>query len=103
MNLENEKRFYIDFNSIRMCYPYEVSKKVSNFGVLNEYKDKKYTLKEINDIIATLITKTPYVANSMSLHVNIMNGLGYHYILDINNYNYGKQVQTEEKEIHFLY
>lgn len=103
--VNNEKRFFIDFNSIRFCYPCEVSKKVSNLGVLEQYRDKKYTLKEMNEIIASLIIKTPYISNSMFIHINIMNGGAYHYILDIKNYEYGNQERFDDVavDIEFLY
>ncbi len=103
MNLEDEKRFYIDFGSIRMCYPSEVSKKISNFGVLEQYKDKKYNMKDINEIIAELIMKNPYISNSMFIHINVMSGMGYHYILDIKNYKYKEQKRMENEEISFLF
>lgn len=104
MDFYNEKRFYIDFKSIRMCYPSEVSKVVTNFGVLEQYKDKKYTMKEINEIIANLIMKNPYISNSMSIKINILNGMGYHHILDIKNYDYKNQSRDKGfKEIGFLY
>lgn len=103
MNIENQKRFYIDFNTIKMIYPFEVSKKVTHFGVLEPYRDQKYTLKEINAIIADLIQKTPYIEGSMRIHMSVKNGMGYHYILDINNYRYDEQKRSEQKEIQFLY
>lgn len=99
----NEKRFYIDFNYMTMVYPCEISRRITNFGVLGQYKDKKYTLKEINKIIAELIIKMPFISNSMSIHICIKNGAGYHYILDIQNYNYNNQERTDEMEIKFLY
>jgi len=102
MNIENEKRFYIDFNTIKMIYPREVSKKVTNFGVLEQYRDKKYTMKEINEIIAELITKRPFISNSMSIHINVM-GIGYHHMLDIKNYNYDKQNRIDNAKVEFLY
>ena len=102
MTIENEKRFYIDFNTIKMLYPKEVSKPVTNFGVLEKYKDKKYTMKEINEIIAELVVKRPFISNSMNIHINVM-GIGYHHMLDIKNYNYDKQKRTDVEEVGFLY
>jgi hypothetical protein len=85
-----------------MCYPYEISKRINDFGVLEQYKDKKYTMAEINQIVADLIMKNPYISNSMFIKICVMSGMGYHHILDIKNYNYSKQERTD-KEVRFQY
>lgn len=101
--MNNEKKFYIDCNAVKMCYPHGVSKRVDNLGVLERYKDKKYTLKEINEIIAELIVKNPYISNSMFIKISVSSNLGYHHMLNIRNYEYGKQKQVENPEIGYLY
>lgn len=99
----NDRKFYINFNYITMNYPSEVSKLVNNFGVLEQYKDKKYTLKEINNIIAELVVKTPYINNSMQIKLSVMNGGAYHHTLVFKNYEYNNQNRSENTEIGFLY
>lgn len=74
---------------------------MKNFGVLEEYRDKKYTLKEMNEIIAGLIIKQPFVTGSMNLKIAIYNGMGYHHILDFKNYFYKEEGRTENEEISF--
>lgn len=101
--MNTEKKFYIDCKHVKMCYPRNVSERVDNLGVLEQYKDQKYTLKEINEIIADLIIKSPYISNSMYLKISVSSNLGYHHILNIRNYEYDKQKQVENPEIGYLY
>lgn len=98
-----EKRlFYIDFKNIKYIYPREISKRVENFGVLEKYKDKKYTLDEINQIVAELVIRMPFISHSMDIQINIM-GIGYHHMLRIKNYEYNSQKRTSLDEgIRFL-
>lgn len=103
MNQAQERLFYIDFKTIRMCYPREVSEYVVDYGVLKQYKDKKYTLKEINEIAAELIVKMPYISNSMHIKINIMSNRSYHHMLVINNYDYDKQEREKDSRIKYLY
>ena len=39
-------KYYIEVNSITYCYPYEVDKKVTDYGVLNKYIGKEFSRKE---------------------------------------------------------
>ena len=103
MVLQKDRHFYIDFQTIRMIYPNQVSKCVEDYGVLNRYKDKKYTLKGINEIAAELIMKMPYINNSMDIKINIMSNRGYHHMLVIKNYDYNKQSREEAPMIKFLH
>ena len=103
MNQAQERLFYIDFRTIRMIYPRQVSTYVEDYGILEQYKDKKYTLKEINEIVADLVTKTPYINNSMDIKINIMSNRGYHHMLVIRNYDYDKQEREKDPRIKFLY
>lgn len=98
---EEKKRFYIDTKSVKYCYPRSVSRFVEDLGVLEEYKDKKYTLDEINQIIADLIIRQPYMKGSMSIKISISSNLGYHHILDFKNYWYDEQEPSNDKSIHF--
>jgi hypothetical protein len=104
MNIHNDRVFYIDFDSIRMCYPYEVSKRVAGgFGKLEEYRDKKYTMMEMNRIIAELIQNPPYIPESMDLTICVLRGRAYHHILSFKNYDYKNQTREESPTIKFLY
>lgn len=99
----NDKNFYINFNHITRTYPKEISKVVNNFGVLEKYRDKKYTLKEVNEIISQLIVKTPFILGSMEIKMDIMSNCGYHHILVFKNYEYHSQNRTDKEEIKFLF
>ena len=101
MNL-NDKKFYINLNTIKMCYPSSISTKVKKYGVLSKYENKKYTLHEINAIVAELIVKQPFISNSMVLEINIMNAGSYHHILNIKNYEYKDQKREKAPEIKFM-
>lgn len=102
--MEDKKVFYIDLKTVRAIYPCDISRVVKNLGVLEKYRDKKYTLKEINEIVAELVTKVPYIPHSMNIHINVMgNGYGYHHMLDIKNYNFKGQERLDNPEIKFYY
>ena len=104
MDFHNDKIFYIDFDSIRTCYPYDVSRSVkSNLGELEKHRDKKYTMLEMNRIIARLIQNPPYVSGSMDIKICVMRGRAYHHILDFKNYDYKNQTREENPTIKFLY
>ena len=98
----NDKRFYINLKTTKMCYPSSIRTSVKNYGVLSKYENKKYTLHEINAIVAELIIKQPFISNSMFLEIYIMNGGGYHHILNISNYEYKNQKREKAPEIKFL-
>lgn len=99
----NDKKFYINLNTIKKCYPSSMSTSVKNYGVLSKYENKKYTLHEINAIVAELIIKQPFISNSMSLEISIMNAGGFHHILNIKNYEYKDQKREKSPEIKFMY
>lgn len=99
---DDKRLFYIDFDNIKRLYPSEISQRVKRFGVLDQYKDKKYTLKEINAIVAELVTKVPYIPGAMSLKLNVI-GVGYHHMLVFKNYDYKEQDRGEQPEVQFLY
>lgn len=92
-------KYFIDCDHITICYPYETTQKLKYIGVLEQYRGKKYSLKEINVIIADLIIKTPYVDNAMGLEIHVLwtekNVTGYHHLLSFKNYWYEKQKRTE--------
>ena len=102
MNI-NDKKFYIDLSSIKMCYPSAISTGVKKYGVLSKYENKKYTLHEMNAIVAELIVKQPFISNSMVLEINIMNAGSYHHMLNIKNYEYKNQKREKAPEIKFMY
>lgn len=99
---DDTRIFYIDFSTIRITYPSDISRNINRFGVLDQYKDKKYTLKEINAIVAELVTKVPYIPGAMSLKLNVI-GVGYHHMLVFKNYDYKEQDRGEQPEVQFLY
>lgn len=104
MNLENDKLFYIDFNTVKRIYPGQISVIAKDCGVLEEYRNNKYTLEEINNIIAKLITRVPYIKGSMDIRMSIMGkNLGYHHILTFKNYEYKNQERMTSSKIEFLY
>lgn len=102
-NVMDDKIFYINFEYMTRVYPYEASDRVKNFGVLEQYRDKMYTLREMNEIIADLIIRTPYIRNAMSLKISVTRGTSYHHILNIMNYEYDDQVRSDDERIEFLY
>ena len=89
--------YYIDEKSIRYCYPYGTDQTVKeqNYGVLSNYIGKKFTRDEMDQIIAEMVVKHPYIENSMHLHLAVMRNRSYYYILDFHNYDYDKQDQGE--------
>lgn len=101
--MKKEKQFYIDFDHISTVFPSRISEKVSNFGPLSIHQDELYTLEQINEIIAKLIVKTPYIPGYMDITLIVMNKHGYHHILTFKNYDYAKQKKSETKSIEFLY
>jgi len=104
--MSQTKPCFIDFNFITRIFPREVSKKVKQFGVLTSYENERYTLSEMNDIIAELIRKTPYIPNAMSITIRVMYNNEYHHILTFKNYNYKQQERIQDdnqEEIQFLY
>ena len=88
------KVYFID-TYMAYCYPYEVSKKVTNYGVLSEYIGKYYDRHEIDKIICRLIMKHPYIEGSMWLELSVMwkeeNTTGYYHHLTFKNENDYKQ------------
>ena len=98
-----DKKFYIDFSHITRIYPRETSKRVQNFGVLEQFKDNKYTLREINEIIAELMVKTPFIKGSMEIKLTVNSNRGYHHILVFKNYEYEKQNREDSEKIGFLF
>ena len=92
------KQYYID-KFITYCYPYETSKPTKNYGVLTEYMGKYFDRNEIDKIICELITRHPYVENSMRLEIRIMwndetiYSRGFYHILDLKNDNFIEQTK----------
>lgn len=102
-----EKRYYLDLEHAKYCYPYKTPKGIMSLGVLEKYKDKRYTKKEINRIIAELMIKVPYIENSMSVEFSVMykddkNRISYYRILHFRNIDFEKQERTDD-EVKFLY
>lgn len=90
------KKYFID-DFITYCYPYEVSKKTENYGVLYKYIGKYFNRDEIDKIICELIMKHPYIENSMRLELSVKikenNVISYYHILKFNNDNYKNQTK----------
>lgn len=88
------KVYFID-DFISYCYPYETSKSTKEYGVLKEYIGKTFNRNEIDKIICELITRHPYIDNSMYLDIRIMwkegCASGYYHILNFKNDNDDKQ------------
>lgn len=93
-------KYYIEVKSITYCYPYEVDKKVTDYGVLNKYIGKEFSRKEIDKIIAKMIINHPYIDNSMNLKLSVMRKTekfkSFYHILDFRNYNYENQVKGDK-------
>ena len=100
----DEKVFYIDCDFMEMCYPQTIGEKVTRFGVLEPYRNKKYTLKEINEIIAELIIRTPYISHSMWLGITAYGPMDkIHFMLSIKNYDYDNQNKEYQPEVKFMF
>ncbi len=99
----DEKVFYIDFDFMKLRYPYELNERVTRFGVLEQYRDKKYTLKEINEIIAELVIRTPYISHSMGLYMTVYGPKEIHSMLSFNNYDFENQKKDYRPEVKFLF
>jgi hypothetical protein len=91
--INQEKLFYI--NTIKYCLPQKTSEFLrinNNWGDLEKYKGKKYSLDEINNIISEIIKRQPYISSSMFLEIyvcySIGTGEGCHTSLRIFNYYY---------------
>lgn len=102
-----EKRYYFDLENAWYCYPYKVSNCIKNLGVLEKYRDKRYTQKEINRIIAELMIKVPYIENSMDIEFSAMykddkNCISYYHQLCFRNIDFKNQ-EKADKEVKFLY
>jgi len=99
--------FYIDCDHISICYPCKTRQYLDNLGVLEQYKNKKYSLEEINKIIADIIIKTPFVNNSMNLDINVCysdgKAKGFHHIISIKNYWYENQQKEDKPEIKYMF
>lgn len=92
-------------NNVRVIYPYEVYRKPKRLGILEEYRDKEFTEKEINEIIAKLITRVPHIVGAMDIELSINTSYGeYHHILTLKNYGYETQeINKETEEIKFKF
>ena len=90
------KKYFID-DYMECCYPYEVSKKVNDFGVLSKYIGNRYNRDEIDKIICELVVKHPYIEGSMWLKLFVMrekdNAIEYYHILNFKNDNEEKQTK----------
>lgn len=78
----------------RFIYPYDISRKVKeeNLGVLAEITQNVYSFQEMNQIVARLIVRTPYVAGAMLVSFNFYQvGAGDHSRLIFKNPYYNEQ------------
>lgn len=91
------EKYYIDKNSIRYQYPYEIDKTVTDYGVLSEYIGKEFSREEMDKIIAEMIIKHPYIDNSVRLHLAVMRNQSYYHILEFHNYKYKSEVKSDKK------
>lgn len=108
MNLLTDKIFFIDFNSIAVLFPFEIAGPIEHYGVLEQYRDKKYTMKEMNAIIAELIEKQPYVPTAMNISIHTMytnqeNETCYHHSIHFKNHLHTSQQRKEDHTIQFLF
>lgn len=103
---DNKRKFFLDLECVSYGYPYKASKYTKNLGVLEKYKGKTYTEKEINRIIAELMIKVPYVENAIDVELSVMyrenNYVGYYQILSFRNFEYKNQ-ERNDSTIKFLY
>lgn len=96
-----KKEYYIN-EYITYCYPYEVNRRITDYGILEQYMNKKFTRKEIDEIICEMILKHPYVPHSMFIKMSIMKNNEYYHILNFKNDNYDKQ-KNVNKSIKYKY
>lgn len=84
------KKYFID-SHMSYCYPYEVSKKVEDYGVLSKYIGNYYSRDEMDKIICNLIMNHPYIDGAMWLMLSANwkegNTVGYYHILNFTNHN----------------
>jgi hypothetical protein len=92
------KKYFIS-KTISYCYPYDYSRATKDYGILEQYVGIRYSREEMDKIICELITKHPYIENSMNLEINVMweteNAIGYYHMLSFENDNYEKQIKTD--------
>lgn len=92
------KKYFIS-KTISYCYPYDYSRATTNYGILEQYMGKRYSREEMDKIICELITKHPYIENSMDLGINIMweteCAEGFYHMLSFDNDNYEEQPQGD--------
>lgn len=90
------KQYYFE-KFMEFCYPYETSKRVFCYGVLEQYMGKSFTRDEVDKIICELVTRHPYVSGAMDLKLSISqtdsesNYSEYYHILTFKNDNCEKQ------------
>jgi len=65
-----EKKYYIESGSY--CYPYQTSKSIKDWGVLEKHIGNHYTRDEMDKIICELFLRHPYISGAMDLNINIM-------------------------------
>ena len=92
------KKYFIS-KTISYCYPNDYSRATKDYGILEQYMGIRYSREEIDKIICELITKHPYIDNSMDLGINIMweteDCEGYYHILTFDNDNYEEQAKGD--------
>lgn len=95
MKVPDMEKYYINEKSIRFHYPYETDKRVSDYGVLSEYIGKSFSRKEMDEIIAEMILRHPYVEGSRNLHLAVMRNQSHYHLLEFHNYKYKAQTKGD--------
>lgn len=88
------KKYYID-PIITYCYPYDVTQRTKDYGVLSKYIGKKFNRSKMDQIVCEMITRHPYIDHSMCLRIHVMweenDVAGFYHMLDFKNDNHDEQ------------
>lgn len=88
------KKYYID-ESVRYCYPSDVSRRTSEYGVLAPYMGRELSREEADKAICEMVMSHPYVSGAMDLKVNVMwkeeGARGYYHMMEFRNEDYDHQ------------
>ena len=98
--ITGEKIFFI--SEVELSLPFKTDRTLNNWGVLESYKDKLFSLEEIIELTAELYKKQPYILGAMQIEVLISWKVddiqGIHDVLDFYNYYY----ETENVDDDFV-
>lgn len=88
------KKYYID-ESVKYCYPGDVSRNTNNYGVLAPYMGRELSREEADRAICEMVMSHPYVKGAIDLKVTVMwkedGARGYYHMLEFRNEDYDRQ------------